>query len=243
MGKQAGFAVTLFLLLSAQAWSESVLTLNTAVTTQSGNNTQPGFITRIEQEALRRLGYTLEYVHFPAERGLQNANAGIIDGDAIRVSGLDKIYPNLIRVNEKIMDWEFVVFSKQDIKIDHGWDSLKPYVVSIINGWKILERNIPKEATLTKVNSANQLFSLLDKNRTDLIIYERYRGLARIKNRHSEDIHIIEPPLETRAMYMYLHKKHKDLIPQLARVLKEMKQDGTYNKITRETLVPYTNTE
>ncbi|HED17082.1 MAG TPA: transporter substrate-binding domain-containing protein [Gammaproteobacteria bacterium] len=239
MHRQAGFAVILFFLLFTQAWSEAILILNTPPhPAQTGNN-QSGFIARIEKEALRRLGYTLENVQFPAERGLQNANAGIVDGDALRIAGLEKTYPNLIRVNEKIMDWDFVAFSKQDIKIDNGWDSLKPYVVSIINGWKILETNIPKESTLTKVKSANQLFTLLDKNRTDLIIYERYRGLALIRNRHSDDIHVIDPPLETRAMYMYLHKKHKTLVPELVRVLKEMKQDGTYNRIVRESLTLY----
>jgi len=239
--RQTGFAVILFFLLSTQAWSEAILILNTTPHPAYTGNSQSGFIARIEKEALHRLGYALENVQFPAERGLQNANAGIVDGDAIRIAGLDKVYPNLIRVNEKIMDWEFVAFSKQNIKIDHGWDSLKPYVVSIINGWKILERNIPKEATLTKVKTASQLFSLLDKNRADLIIYERHRGLALIENRYSGNIHVIEPPLETRAMYMYLHKKHKNLVPELVRVLKEMKQDGTYNRIARETLAPYTN--
>jgi len=236
-----GSAVILFFLHSTSAWSEAVLVLNTTPHPAHTGSSQSGFIARIEKEALHRLGYTLENVQFPAERGLQNANAGIVDGDAIRIAGLDKIYPNLIRVNEKIMDWEFVAFSKQNIKIDNGWDSLKPYVVSIINGWKILEKNIPRESTLTKVKSADQLFDLLDKNRTDLIIYERYRGLAMIKNRHSSDIRAIDPPLETRAMYMYLHKKHKDLVPELVRVLKEMKQDGTYDKISRETLATYTD--
>lgn len=238
---QTGFTVALFFLLSAHVWSDTSLVLNTAATPLLGNSTQSGFIDKVEKEAFRRLGYTLEIVRLPAERGLRNSNAGIIDGESIRIAGMEKIYPNLIKVDEKIMDWEFVVFSKQDINISNGWDSLKPYAVSFINGWKILEKNIPKESTLTKVKSVTQLFALLEKDRADLVIYERLGGLALVLDKHYSDIHVIEPPLETRAMYMYLHKKHKDLIPELVRVLKKMKQDGTYRKIARETLAPYTD--
>lgn len=231
--------VPFVLIFSTHAWSEATLVLNTAATPLFGNSTQSGFIDKIEKEALQQLGYRLETVRLPAERGLQNANAGIIDGESIRIAGLEKSYPNLIKVDEKIMDWEFVVFTKQHIEITNGWDSLKPYVVSIVNGWKILEKNIPKESGLTTVKSVSQLFTLLEKDRTDLIIYERLGGLAIILEKQYSTIHAIDPPLETRAMYMYLHKKHKHMIPELVRVLKKMKRDGTYSKIARETLAPY----
>ncbi len=32
-------------------------------------------------------------------------------------------------------------------------------------------------------------------------------------------------------MYLYLHKKHQALVPRLAQALKDMKADGTYNRI------------
>jgi polar amino acid transport system substrate-binding protein len=32
-------------------------------------------------------------------------------------------------------------------------------------------------------------------------------------------------------MYLYLNKKHEALVPQIAQALREMKADGTYNKI------------
>jgi polar amino acid transport system substrate-binding protein len=32
-------------------------------------------------------------------------------------------------------------------------------------------------------------------------------------------------------MYLYLNKRHADLVPRLANVLRAMKSDGTYNKV------------
>jgi len=238
---QTGFAVALFLLLSANVRSDPSLILNTAAPPHLGGSNLTGFIDRVQAEALRRMGYTLEIVRLPAGRGLQNSNAGLIDGESIRIAGLDKIYPNLVRVDEKIMDLDFVAFSKQNIRINNGWNSLKHHVVSIVNGWKILEKNIPKNTTLTKVKSVAQLFALLEKDRTDLVIYERLGGLAIIADKQYNSMHVIEPPLDTREMYMYLHKKHKALIPELTKILKKMKQDGSYRQIARETLAPYTS--
>ena len=59
------------------------------------------------------LGVELRLVKLPAERGLINANAGIEDGDLARITGLEKQYPNLVRVPEKLVDLDFTAFSKQ----------------------------------------------------------------------------------------------------------------------------------
>jgi polar amino acid transport system substrate-binding protein len=47
-----------------------------------------------------------------------------------------------------------------------------------------------------------------------------------------------EPPLASVPMYMYLHRKHADLVDDAARALREMKADGTYASIVAETLSP-----
>lgn len=41
----------------------------------------------------------------------------------------------------------------------------------------------------------------------------------------------LAPALKDVDMYLYLHKRHVDLAPKLAAVLRDMKADGTYNKI------------
>ena len=41
----------------------------------------------------------------------------------------------------------------------------------------------------------------------------------------------VSPALKDVDMYLYLHKKHQALAPRLAQALKDMKADGTYNRI------------
>lgn len=240
--------LNLFALLILTGWSllaipatyaaNKVLVLNTAFIHLFSTKKQTGFADCIVNEALNRIGYDLESVHLPAERALINANAGIGDGDLLRIAGLQKIYPNLIQVPEKIMDMEFVVFTRHASFPVSGWQSLKPWSVAFITGWKILEQNITEPLELTKVKNADLLFTLLLKNRTDVIVYSRWLGLAYIKQHHLKGIKMLTPSLDRQSVYVYLNKKHRDLVPKLATSLRIMKQDGSYQRIFEKILAP-----
>ncbi len=242
------YRLSLLALLVLTGWSSpaistphttrKVLVLNTAFIHLFSNKKQTGFADRIVNEALNRIGYNLESVHLPAERALINANAGIGDGDLLRIAGLQKIYPNLIRVPEKIMDMEFVAFTRHASFPVSGWQSLKPWSVAIITGWKILEQNITETEELTKVKNADLLFTLLLKDRADVIVYSRWLGLAYIKQHHLKNIKMLNPPLDKRSMYVYLHRKYRVLVPKLAASLRTMKQDGSYHRIFENVLAP-----
>ena len=234
----------LFVILSVLAWptsAEQTLVLNTTFPYPISTNEQTGFVDIVVKEAFKRVGYGFKSVNLPAERALKNANAGIDDGDLLRIGGLEKIYPNLIQVPEKIMEIEFSIFSKHKQLQISSWKDLKTYSVAIITGWKILEKNITDVVELTKVKNDDQLFAVLLKNRVDTIAYSRWVGLGYIKQHSLKDIHIIHPPIAKRAMYVYLHKKHRTLVPKLTEALRAMKTDGSYKKIFNKILAPLEN--
>lgn len=227
-------------LLGSPLYAANVLIINTTGKPPLNTPQRSGFMDLVTAEALRRIGYQLQTVQLPAERGLANSNAGIDDGEMSRIAGLEKLYPNLVRVPEKIMDWEFNAFTNKTIHINSRWADLSPYAVAYINGWKILEKNVPEEAEITRVKNPRQLFALLQKDRTDFILYERWGGLNIIQKQKLQNVRIIMPPLAVKDMYIYLHKKHKQLVPLLAKSLSEMKRDGSYQRIYNRTLAPLT---
>lgn len=197
-----------------------------------------GFFDRLLREAFRRANRQVEIVHLPAERSLINANQGITDGDFVRIDKMDTLYPNLVKVPEKIIDFEFVAFSRHvNIPIT-GWASLRPYHVAIVRGWKILEKNIVGTASLVQTKNQRLLFTLLDKDRVDIVVYSRFEGYWVLRRLHIHGVKALKPPLAVRPMYLYLNKKHAKLVPVIGRYLREMKEDGTYAKIKKETLAP-----
>lgn len=165
-------------------------------------------------------------------------NEGHEDGSLARNPGMSERFPNLLQFSEHALTREYVVFAKRrDIEPD-GWQSLQPYDVAIVNGWKILERNITGTRSMTKAADGEHLFRLLQNDRVDLVVFNRWGGLQLVKDLGLTDVALVEPPLARRDVYFYLHKKHAALAVEASEMLREMKRDGTYRQIFEETLAP-----
>ncbi len=215
----------MMLMAAKPAWAET-LTLNTAF-----DGPIRTVFESLMKEALGRNGFTVSVQSLPAERAIQQANSGMNDGDGPRVAGLDRQYPDLIQVPEKLLDMEFVGFSKNAMIRTDRWESLKPYRIGIIRGWKILESNIVGTRSLEIVGSAEALFNLLEKDRIDIAVTGKAEGLNRIREQKMKNIRVLNPPLAKKEMFLYLHKKHEKLVPEIAASLKDMKREGKYNQI------------
>ena len=231
--------ITLFIAIACQAVLAAPppeLMLN--VTGQPPLNTPSfdGFMDEVTREALQRIGYQLVINKLPAERALRQANNGEIDGEMSRIEGINLIYENLIPVPEKIMDWPFIVFSKNPINMKDGWDSLAAKNIGYITGWKIAEKKVPETAVSTHVKDSSQLFNLLERDRVDFVIYEYWGGKSLIELRKLTNVKIRLPYLESREMFIYLHRKHKNLVPKLAQAIANMKKDGSYDRLVQKHL-------
>jgi polar amino acid transport system substrate-binding protein len=197
-----------------------------------------GFLDVIAMEAFRRVGVELRLVKLPAERALLLANDGLQDGDLTRIAGLEEQYPNLVRVPEKLIDWDFAAFSK-DASIPADFEAIRRRSAGLIKGWKIYEQNMAGAVHVTTVDDPEQLFRLLDRDRIDVALYARWMGLALIRKQAFKNVRPLEPPLASRAMYVYLNKRHAGLVPKLAEALRALKREGFYQRVYHEKLLPY----
>jgi polar amino acid transport system substrate-binding protein len=207
---------------------------DTPVITVSTNNTPQDrkALQELSQEVFRRVGVDFKLVSLPSERSLHSANLGEVGGEGLRVAGLSSQYPNLIQVPERYIGVSFVAFAKDaTIRLDNGWDSLKPYSVAFITGWKMFEANASGARVVNKVDKPEQMFRMLDGGRVDLALYTRADGIALARSMGLASVAPLFPSLKEVDMYLYLNKKHEALAPKLAQALKDMKADGTYNRI------------
>lgn len=215
------------------------LVLTTVAQPPLGSSKQgPGFLEQVAREAFRRIGREVEVNTLPGERSLLNTESGLDDGDLMRAPGFEKAYPNLLQVPEKMGDMDFMAYTKrQDIPGPITWNNLANYVVGYATGWKIYDRNV-KAKEVAKARSIDALFPLLDLKRVDLILIDRWQGLYAAQM-HGGAVRLIEPPLASSPMFMYLNKKHAAIVPALSRALAAMKADGTYQRIFDATLKPF----
>ncbi|MES9898881.1 MAG: transporter substrate-binding domain-containing protein [Sedimenticola sp.] len=202
------------------------------------SETTPGFLDMLAKEIFQRLGIELEVIILPAERALVNANNGVEDGNLLRIKGLEKRYPNLVRVPEKMMNSEFVGYAVKTIPPKPGWTRLSDMIVTYPKGWKIFDVNVKNTEETVMVGEPLQMFALLQEGRADIALYEKWQGLLQAKNSGLKDYKVLDPPFVSMEMFMYMNKKHKALIPKVAKALQQMKEDGTYQKIFNQTLAP-----
>ncbi len=202
--------------------------------TVSTNNTPVDrqALEQLGQEAFRRIGLQLTLTSLPSERSLVAANHGEVDGEGLRIAGLEANYPNLVRVPERFIGVSFVAFARNaSIPVAGGWPALKPYRVAFINGWKLFEAQVTAAQSIHKVDKAEQLFQMLAHDRIDLALYTRADGLAMARSMGLSDVVALSPALKDVDMYLYLHKRHQALVPRLDKALQDMKSDGSWRRI------------
>ncbi|MDH3760955.1 MAG: transporter substrate-binding domain-containing protein [Gammaproteobacteria bacterium] len=220
--------------------SENSFTVTTSVGAPLYFEDGSGLYNLLVEEIFKRLNIEVKLVWLPSRRSLVSTNDGVDDGNIARTSAVEKKFPNLVRVPEKVFDFEFMAYSRDPSITLSDWKSLNPYVVGIINGWQIVERNVAGAKLVTRANDYEQLFNLLDKGRVEVAILDRAMGSWKLKQL-GLDIFPIDPPIIKLPMFIYLNKKHESLVPGFARVLKDMKRDGTFAAIYEKALPDYGN--
>ncbi len=191
---------------------------------------------RILQEAYKRLGVVVEYKLYPGERALIVANAGGTDGEVARIEGMEKMYPNLIRVSVPIAYSDLVVFTTDPQVTVTGWESLRPYYVCIVRGMKLAEIKT-QGMKVDRVTRSEQLFKKLARKRNDVGVYLR-SGYCEVKKLNLSEIRIVEPPIEQLVFYHYLHKRHQGSVKKLEEILRQMEHekyiDAIYQQVKEE---------
>ncbi|MDS4014598.1 MAG: transporter substrate-binding domain-containing protein [Candidatus Accumulibacter sp.] len=233
----AGLALLLYLNNGLAETLARLTAVHALIPPLAGTADGSGFLERVVREAFRRAGMALDIQAIPAERALINVNTGVDDLDLSRASGFEQQYPNLVRVPEKTMDFEFVAFvpaSSTPFPTDH-WNSLRDHTVAYVTGWKIFERNVGQTRETVRAPSIPSLFEILKQNRAEAVLLERWQGLHAARDAGVK-VHVLEPPLARAEMFIYLNKRHSERIPALVAALQQMKADGSYQRIMRETL-------
>lgn len=191
----------------------------------------------IVKEGFKRARIPIEYQTVPPERSLINVNLGFDDVEAGRIEGMEKLYPNLVRIPIPIHNIDIVLLSKKRIHIKNISD-LKPYHIGLNRGVKIAE-TIAKQAnpkSITQATSYPMLMKMLSNNRIDVIITSKVAIFTVLADTKEKGLFMTSEPLVSRPIYTYVNKKHQEIIPKLKTAYKSMETDGTIQKLHEQFL-------
>jgi polar amino acid transport system substrate-binding protein len=186
------------------------------------------------REAFHRIGYEMIMEFYPGERCLWVADAGEVDGIPQRDGNLDDLYQNLIRVEVPLADVLFTAYTiKEDIQVD-GWESMKdaPYRILYVDGVQCIKTNLesilPSEFIFA-INNRESALKMLLAQRGDILI-DREETLDSVISQNKVAYESIRKAgiLGKEEQYIYLHKKHSPLVPELERILGGMKDENYF---------------
>lgn len=227
-------------LLSGDLSATHRIVINSSHSPPYSTPQRDGYFDLLLIEAFGRLGYLVQINNLPAMRSLADAANGVADGEIGRALGLDHEFHTLKPVPEPALERrEFVAFSR-NVKIEtKDWSALEPYHVAYVEGWQLFANNTKDARSVTALRSTDILFRFLDKDRCDIALSARLDGMTTLRKLGIKDVHVLEPPLEATPMYLYLHDDRKNLVMPLARILREMKEDGTIDFIKSQVVEKY----
>lgn len=194
-----------------------------------------GFYPQLIHTLFSRLHRDVKTIHLPSSASIRNVSEGIDDGLIARIGGLEKKNKELLLVNEKVIDLEFVAYSSnKNIEI-RNWDDLQNYNIAYIRGWKIYDKNVTKYKSLQQVKKPAQMYSMLEKDRVDVILYQDIPGNYLMKQLGYYP-HKSKQHLARHEMFIYMNKKHAELVPLMEAELRKMKQDGSYAELYKKNI-------
>ena len=189
-----------------------------------------GFFDVLFQELGRRAGFKVMVVQQPDKRSLDLTNRGVNDADGPRIPGLERQYPDLVRVDEPLLMAELVAFARKGTRYA-DWNDLAGRQAALPVNWSLPEGKLPQSAQIVEVMSSHQGMAMLDVGRIDAAMTLLRVGRREIARHQFTHVDPDPPVLYRQPLYLYLHRKHVALIPAITEALRAMKEDGTWDRL------------
>lgn len=199
---------------------------------------------RIYAELFQRLGIPMEVRTFPTARLTLELASGGIDGDIARPHAFGDAQPQLIRVDESVLEITYSLWaSNPNIKLGK-LEQLRqtPYTVTFNRGVVYCEETLKPllpEGRLVDVTTTVNAINMLYYGRNELHCGIDFAVLSDAGSPEFAG----KPPVfkvlgisKPDPLYMYLQRRHAPLAPQAAATLRKMKADGTMERLRKETL-------
>jgi len=220
---------------TGMAVAEPIITFTTHVTPKSMAYKSTYLLLT---EAFNRIGYQFSMKTLPGKRSLYEANRGSYDGEAHRFTGLNdnNDYPNLIKVPEIQQVIQNAMYSKRALTLTMPWQALAKYSVTVPRGSIWLTKMAKKHAKdVQELSSHEKMLNFIKYDRADIALMSvEASELLSSDEFESSGIKRVGPILSTLSIYSFMHIKHKALVPQLAFALHQMKLDGSYQRLIKQ---------
>lgn len=220
--------ISLFLVVPAYAGADTTEPKGALLFRDAIHSNRADYVEELLRLAYQDLGYEVKYINVPLKRGLFEANDGKVDGELLRIEGLNKSFPNLISVPYKLFDFDIKLIVNQ--RQCPGCQLKQLRSISYVRGVVAIERLL---AESEKTNQSIGLASM--EILLDFFNMERSQGMVTavhdIPKKSLSTIDFSEQTLSTLSVVHYLHKRHSELVMPLSRSLFNLERNGISQRL------------
>ncbi|MES2125788.1 MAG: hypothetical protein V4463_00825 [Pseudomonadota bacterium] len=176
------------------------------------------------KDVYRRLGIELQILAMPPSRVTAMATQGLADGEVNRILAYGDAHPTLIRIEPALNVWTVSAF----YKVGSGPAPRSPADlagrdVGIVRGIKATA-DMSSASHVSVAPSSRELMLMLNGNRFEIALDGTPESEFYIRRLGLQGIASIE--LNRYPLYHYLHEKHRNLVPVVAREIKKLADSG-----------------
>lgn len=229
---------------AAQAVAPPPLPKLVLVSTEDTARSQGNWLKLIYTEALRRVGYQLDYRVYPAKRGSVMADQGLVDGELHRVAQYAKAHPNLVQVPTSHYSGTFAAYGLAPLKLADGWNALAASGIRVecragVTLCELMVAQVVPPSHLSTSYTVTLGLRKLQRRRTDVLVdVERViDAVLQEPEFQQSGIHKLAT-MEVVEAFAYLHKRHSELVPRLAQALANMKREGLIDRYRQQPAAP-----
>lgn len=182
----------------------------------------------------RKLGIDITITPLPAKRAQLEATSGKSDGEIMRIYNYGEENPTTIRVPTPYYSLETMAFIKKNAGIAiTKKEDLAKYRVVKVRGVKHTNNITQGLINVSDVDSTEQMMWLVEKGMVDVALTNTIDGLMALSILNIDDIVPLDAPLATLDLFHYIHESHKDLVPLVDNIIKEMLASGELASIIK----------
>lgn len=213
-------------------------------TPRPDGNFAGAYLRRIYTELFNRLGIATEIRTLPTARLALELTNGNIDGDLSRPLVFAESQPNLVRVEESVLEIVYALWAVNPAIKLNKLEQLRqlPYTATFTRGVVQCEealKSVLPEQRVVDVTTTVSALNMLHYGRNEL-----YCGvdIATLSDAGGSEFAGKAPLLKVMniskpdPLYLILQRKYASLLPQINATLHKMKADGTVERLRRECL-------
>ncbi len=180
----------------------------------------------IIKQGYANIGYDVHFVDTTVERRIDAVDAGVIDGDLMRVRDVNSKLANTFKVNVPLLEVELLLTCAAEVNCDeNAFFDPQAFIAMDKGVLTIIENHLQQKITanIAIINHIDATFELFEKKRVDYVINLKYlnptlnKTISVAPQRAHQSIGIT--PM---VYYHYLNTKHLPIQQQIEASLNEL---------------------